>query len=174
MKGFMPAEDESEAENDTNATHLWVVLWRATRAVEQNAMRSVAALGLGISDFAVLELLLHKGAQPVNVIGQRVLLTSGSITTAIDRLESRELVHRTTEPHDRRTRLVHLTGQGKRLITQAFRRHACDIKETVAVLEPGERVELTRLLKKVGLFAAARLTGKEDESGANAEVHRSS
>ena len=43
-----------------------------------------------MSDFAVLEALLHKGAQPVNVIGKRVFLTSGSITTAIDRLEFTE------------------------------------------------------------------------------------
>jgi MarR family 2-MHQ and catechol resistance regulon transcriptional repressor len=167
MKGFMAVEDVSELKNETSATHLWVVLWRAARAVEQNAMSSVATLRLGLSDFAVLELLLHKGAQPVNVIGQRILLTSGSITTAIDRLESRKLVYRTTHPDDRRARLVHLTSQGKRLIAQAFRQHARDMEETAAVLDSDERVQLTRLLKKVGLFATARLTAKE-------EVHRSS
>lgn len=172
----MAADTHSEIQNETSATHLWVVLWRATHAVEQNARSSVAALGLGLSDFAVLELLLHKGAQPVNVIGQRILLTSGSITTAIDRLELRKLVYRTTRPDDRRTRLVHLTSRGERLIAHAFRQHTRDIEETVAVLEPGERVELTRLLKKVGLFAAARLRAEESQSGAGAErqVHRSS
>jgi MarR family 2-MHQ and catechol resistance regulon transcriptional repressor len=169
----MPADGDSELENDASATHLWLVLWRATRAVEENAMASVAALGLGLSDFAVLELLLHKGAQPVNVIGQRILLTSGSITTAIDRLESRKLVYRTPHPNDRRARLVHLTSQGKRLITQAFRQHARDMEETVAVLEPAERVQLTRLLKKVGLFAAARIA-EEDQSGASTAAHRRS
>lgn len=169
----MAADNDSELENETSATHLWVVLWRAARAVEQNAIGSVAALGLGLSDFAVLELLLHKGAQPVNVIGQRILLTSGSITTAIDRLESRKLVYRTTHPDDRRARLVHLTSRGERLIAHAFRQHARDMEETVAVLEPDERVELTRLLKKVGLFAAARLTA-EGRSSAGAEFHQKS
>lgn len=150
-------EGALELENETSATHVWLVLWRAARAVEQNAMSSVAALGLGLSDFAVLELLLHKGAQPVNVIGQKILLTSGSITTAIDRLESRKLVHRTPHPDDRRARLVHLTSKGKRLIADAFRQHARDMEETMTVLEPGERLVLTRLLKKVGQFAAGRL-----------------
>jgi MarR family 2-MHQ and catechol resistance regulon transcriptional repressor len=58
----------------------------------------VSALGLGGSDFAVLEVLLHKGPEPVNIIGKKVLLTSGSITAAVDRLESRKLVRRTADP----------------------------------------------------------------------------
>jgi MarR family 2-MHQ and catechol resistance regulon transcriptional repressor len=149
---------QSESKNDPSATHVWLVLSKAARAVEQNARNSVAGLGLGLSDFAVLEALLHKGAQPVNVIGKRVLLTSGSITTAIDRLESRNLVRRTPHPEDQRARLVQLTGRGKRLIENAFRQHALDMEETMAVLTPTERVELTRLLKKAGLFAAARLS----------------
>jgi MarR family 2-MHQ and catechol resistance regulon transcriptional repressor len=82
--GFMPPKRAS-------AVHVWLVLWKAAHAVEQNAANSVSALGLGLSDFAVLESLLHKGPQRVNVIGQKILLTSGSITTAIDRLESRKL-----------------------------------------------------------------------------------
>jgi hypothetical protein len=53
--------------SNASATHVWVVLWKAARAVEENAMTSVAGLGLGLSDFAVLEVLLHKGPQPVNV-----------------------------------------------------------------------------------------------------------
>jgi MarR family 2-MHQ and catechol resistance regulon transcriptional repressor len=109
-----------------------------------------------LSDFAVLEVLLHKGPQPVNVIGKKVLLTSGSITTAIDRLEKRKLVNRAAHPEDRRARLVELTDKGRRLIEAAFRQHALDMEETIAVLTPSERRQFIRLLKKVGLFAAVR------------------
>lgn len=148
----------SESTTDVSAMHVWLVLWKAARAIEQNAISSVSALGLGLSDFAVLEVLLHKGPQPVNVIGKKVLLTSGSITSAIDRLESRDLVHRTAHPGDGRARLVELTGKGKRLVEGAFRRHARDMEETMQVLTPGERAELIRLLKKAGIFAASRLS----------------
>jgi MarR family 2-MHQ and catechol resistance regulon transcriptional repressor len=110
---------------------------------------------LGLSDFAVLEVLLHKGPQPVNTIGQKILLTSGSITTAIDRLESRKLVRRTSHPEDRRARLVELTKDGRKLIECALRRHALDMEETIAVLPPDERAELIRLLKKLGKYAAS-------------------
>jgi MarR family transcriptional regulator, 2-MHQ and catechol-resistance regulon repressor len=165
-KGFMPAKRDLKSESDASATHVWLVLWKAARAVEQNAISSVSGLGLGLSDFAVLEVLLHKGAQPVNVIGKKVLLTSGSITTAIDRLESRKLVHRTPHPEDQRARLVQLTGRGKRLIEDAFQQHVFDMEKTMAVLTPGERLELTCLLKKLGVFAAARLSDrKERQSG---------
>lgn len=136
--------------------HLWLILWKASRAVEQNAKNSVSKLGLGVSDFAVLEMLLHKGPQPVNVIGKKVLLTSGSISTAIDRLESRKLVRRTPHPEDQRTRLVELTEKGAKLIECAFRQHARDMETTVAVLTPGERRQLIGLLKKLGTFAAGK------------------
>src|SRR6266850_5555421 len=98
------------------ATRVWMVLWKASHAIEQNAVRSVSALSLGLSEFAVLEVLLHKGPQPVNVIGKKVLLSSGSITAAVDRLESKNLVRRTADPQDRRARIVHLTETGKQLI----------------------------------------------------------
>ena len=106
-------------ESEVSATRLWLILWKASRALEQNAIDSVAGLDLGLSDFAVLEVLLHKGPQPVNVIGKRVLLTSGSITAAVDRLELRKLVRRTADPQDGRSRIVQLTDAGKRLIEKA-------------------------------------------------------
>ena len=143
--------------SETGAPHVWLVLSRAARAIQQNAINSVLGLGLGLSEFAALEVLLHKGPQPVNVIGKKVLLTSGSITAAIDRLESRNLVRRTADLQDRRARIVHLTESGKRLIEDAFQRHAIDMEETLSVLRPVERAELVRLLKKAGLWAAARL-----------------
>ena len=146
------------------ATHVWIVLWKASHAIEQNAIRSVSALGLGLSEFAVLEVLLHKGPQPVNVIGKKVLLSSGSITAAVDRLASRKLVRRTADTADGRARIVELTKKGRRLITHAFQQHANDMEETIAVLRSSERTDLVRLLKKAGMWAAARLEGNNDSS----------
>jgi MarR family 2-MHQ and catechol resistance regulon transcriptional repressor len=118
-------------------------------------------LGLGLSEFAVLEVLLHKGPQLVSVIGRKVLLSSGSITAAVDRLESKKLVRRTADTEDLRARLVHLTERGRRLIERAFQQHAMDMEETMAVLRSSERTELVRLLKKAGMWAAARLDEKQ-------------
>ena len=146
------------------ATRVWVVLWKAAHAIEQNAIRSVSTLGLGLSEFAVLEVLLHKGPQPVNVIGKKVRLTSGSITAAVDRLESKKLVRRTADSGDLRARVVQLTRKGRRLIARAFQQHAIDMEETLIVLRSGERTELVRLLKKAGMWAAARLEGHDGKN----------
>lgn len=143
--------------SDASAVRVWLILSKASRAVERNAARSVAALGLGLSDFAVLEVLLHKGPQSVQVIGKKVLLMSSSITAAIDRLESKSLVEKSVDPLDLRSRIVDLTTKGRQLIEAAFQRHAADMEEVMAVLQSSERIELIRLLKKVGIWAAARV-----------------
>jgi MarR family transcriptional regulator, 2-MHQ and catechol-resistance regulon repressor len=152
---------DTERPSEESATRVYLVLWRTTKAIEENAARSVSTLALGHSDFAVLEVLLHKGPQPVNTIGKKVLLTSGSITAAVDRLESKKLLRRTSDPRDRRSRIIELTETGRRLIERAFQKHAMDMEETMAVLRSGERKELIRLLKKVGMWAAARLDDKQ-------------
>jgi MarR family 2-MHQ and catechol resistance regulon transcriptional repressor len=139
----------------TSGIHLWLVLWKAYEALRGHAERNIAGLGLCLSDFGVLEMLLHKGPAPVNAIGQRVFLTSGSITAAVDRLETKGLVRRGEDPADRRTRVVHLTGEGRKLIEEAFARHAEAMEAAAGGLNAAERAEAVALLKKLGLFAAA-------------------
>ena len=133
------------------AIHVWLILWKAAKAMEQTALRSISRLGLGLSDFAILELLLHKGSQPVNVIGKKVLLTSGSITSAVDRLEAKKLVHREHAAGDKRSRIVALTPAGRRVIMKAFRRHALDMEQALERLPPRDRSNLVRLLKKAAI-----------------------
>jgi len=117
---------------------------------------SVSQLEICGSDFAVLEALLHKGPLPVNEIGRKVLLTSGSITVAVDRLEARGLVERRAHGTDRRARVVHLTKEGKKTIAHAYADHAADMERLASdSLNRKERAILIRLLKQIGYAAAA-------------------
>ena len=104
-------EQRLESLTGGSGVHVFLVLWKATRAVEAYAEKSISQLEMCGSDFAVLEALLHKGPLPVNEIGRKVLLTSGSITVAIDRLETKGLVERRAHGTDRRARIVHLTRE---------------------------------------------------------------
>lgn len=133
--------------------HLWLVLMKAHRALSRHAIRSIEPSGLGSSDFAVLEVLLNKGPQKVSEIGRRVALTSGSITTAIDRLEKRGLVVRELEDADRRSRIVCLTPQGRARIGEVFAQHEAALETASAGLTRTERKALIALLKKLGLAA---------------------
>lgn len=135
--------------------HVWLVLWKAAQAVESYAKGSIVNLELCGSDFAVLEALLHRGALPINEIGKKVLLTSGSITTAVDRLEKKGLVERRAAKDDRRAKIVHLTSDGRKLITRAFAEHAADMERLAGDLSRAERATLIRLLKKIGYKAVA-------------------
>jgi MarR family 2-MHQ and catechol resistance regulon transcriptional repressor len=139
-----------------SGVHVFLVLWKATRAVEAYAEKSISQLEMCGSDFAVLEALLHKGPLPVNEIGKKVLLTSGSITVAVDRLEAKGLVERRAHDTDRRARIVHLTKEGRKLITRIYADHAADMEQLTAVsLTRSERETLISLLKKIGYAAAA-------------------
>jgi len=141
--------------------HVFLVLWKAARAVESFAENSVAGLEMCGSDFAVLEALLHKGPLPINEIGKKVLLTSGSITVAVDRLEAKKLVERRASDSDRRAKIVHLTKGGRELIARSYAEHAADMERLAAAsLSKTERETLIRLLKKIGYEAVHK--NKED------------
>ncbi len=142
--------------------HTWLVLWKATHAVEACAHASIEGTGLCMSDFAILESLLHKGPLAVSALGRKVLLTTGSITTAVDRLVRRGLVTRHDDPSDRRVRLVQLTPEGRRLIKPAFAQHERDVEEVVSVLDPRERATLVALLRKLGRHAEATMGSAGD------------
>ncbi len=146
------------------APRLWMVLSRCYRAVSQVAERSIAEAGLCLSDFAALEALLHKGPLTITEIQARVLLASGSMTAAVDRLEKKGLVVRRSTPADRRAKVVGLTPEGKRVVEAAFRRHAAELEAAMAVLTGAEKRQLHGLLKKLGLFAAGAETGKNTET----------
>ncbi len=142
----------------TTGLHLWLILWKAYDALRTHAERHIESLGIGLSDFAVLEALLHKGPLPVNAIGSLIRLTSGSITTAVDRMESKGLVERRNDPGDRRTRVVYLTASGRNLISCAFADHVQAMEGAASGLTAAERAQAIALLKKLGLRAQEIVT----------------
>ena len=143
---------------DSSGVHVWLVLMKAHRSLVRHAERSIVTLDMCISDFGVLEVVLHKGPQSVSEIGRRVDLTSGSITTAIDRLETRGLVARAAHASDRRARVVHLTRDGRARITRVFASHKDAMDRAADGLSKAERGTLIELLKKLGTAAERQLT----------------
>ena len=164
--GRTPAEWGAvrERSGDGSGVHVWLVLMKAHRSMVRHATMSIVSLDVGISDFAVLEVLLHKGPQSVGEIGRRVNLTSGSITTANDRLEQRGLVARAAHASDRRARVVHLTPTGKTRITHVFATHKEAMDRAAHGLSKAERGTLIELLKKLGTTAERQLSEGDMES----------
>jgi MarR family transcriptional regulator, 2-MHQ and catechol-resistance regulon repressor len=135
--------------------HVWLVMLKAMRALTRYATAGIDETGLGLSDFGVLELLLHEGPLPVNTIGPIVDLTPGSISIAVDRLVGKGLVTRVESAEDRRVRIVALTSRGKELIVSAFRKHSAQMKRVLSELSAEELRSLEVALKRLGKRAAA-------------------
>jgi MarR family 2-MHQ and catechol resistance regulon transcriptional repressor len=137
--------------------HAWLVMMKAVQAVTRYGLAELEESGLGVSDFAVLEVVLHKGPLPVNVIGPKVNLTPGSISVAVDRLVAKGLVSRVECPEDRRVRLVDLTPRGRRVIGPIFQAHVATMEKVFAGLSPDELRQLEQQLKRVGRQAESLL-----------------
>ena len=133
-----------------SGSHLFLLFWKASHAAMRYDHQSIAAQGFAtLSDYAVLEVLLHKGSLPVNAIGEKVLLTSGSMTTAVQRLEKKWLVVRERSEGDARVVLVHLTNEGMSLIQEAFTVHAEDLDELFIEFSEDERIQFAGLMRKL-------------------------
>jgi MarR family transcriptional regulator, 2-MHQ and catechol-resistance regulon repressor len=136
------------------SVHTWLILGKAYRTLLRPLLaHHQKESELNLTDFGILEVLLHKGPQPVNVIGPKVDLNPGSISVAVDRLYERGLVNREESPDDRRIRVVSLTKEGRKLISAAFRRHAELIETLFSVLSADDQAQLQTLLRKLGRHA---------------------
>src|SRR5246500_5945479 len=135
---------------DSTGVHVWLVFMKAFQALLPHAAQSIERTQLGDSDFRVLEVLLHKGALPVNTIGPIVNLTPGSISIAVERLVEKGLVSRVESAEDRRVRMVALTPAGKNLIVAAFKKHTAQMRRVFSTLSAGELRDFEMALKKIG------------------------
>ena len=135
-------------------------MMKAMRALTRYAAAGIEETGLGLSDFGILEALLHKGPLPVNTIGPIVDLTRGSISIAVDRLFEKGLVSRVESGEDRRVRIVALTPRGRDLIVPAFRKHSVQMRKVFRDLSQEQLHGLEAALKKVGKHAAALMEEK--------------
>jgi MarR family 2-MHQ and catechol resistance regulon transcriptional repressor len=135
----------------TRALKTYVKLMRATESITARIHRQLSTFGLTFSQFGVLEALYHLGPMSQSEIGQKILRSSGNMTMVIDNLEKRELVRRERNQADRRFFIIHLTDEGKKLISGIFPSHAAEIARELDVLSPTEQQTLGRLCKKLGL-----------------------
>ena len=133
---------------------MWVVLSRAFQAVQEHTVADQERNALSAGEFAVLEVLFHKGPMLLVEVQRRVLVSSGGITYLVDRLVRKGLVERRPCSHDRRAAYAALTPEGERMIGSIFPAHAEAIAHAVAGLTDAEKKQAIRLLKKLGIHAA--------------------
>ncbi len=130
---------------------LFIVLSRAQKAINETTNQFFQQNGLNPTEFAVLELLYHKGRQPLQQIGNKILLASGSITYVVDKLEKRGYLNRISCATDRRVTYAEVSEKGAAFMAEIFPKHEQQLHEMMSVLSPEEKEQLIELVKKLGL-----------------------
>jgi MarR family 2-MHQ and catechol resistance regulon transcriptional repressor len=138
------------------ALKLFIVLSKANRSIANRVEEDIRSHELNPTEFAVLELLYHKGEQPIQQIGKKVLLASGSITYVVDKLEKKDYLTRKPCPNDRRVTYAKITDSGKKLMDHIFPQHEKAIQEIFSALSIDEKTIMIDLLKKLGHDAEAK------------------
>ncbi|WP_010276979.1 MarR family winged helix-turn-helix transcriptional regulator [Paenibacillus senegalensis] len=148
----MTRSPSHDAQDDLSLK-LLIVLTRAHRSVADRLKRDIQQYGLNMTEFAVLELLFHKGEQPIQHIGKKILLASGSTTYVVDQLEKKSLLKRKMCPNDRRVTYAVITEEGSKLMQEIFPRHRETIQSMFSCLSGEEKQTMIRLLKTMGIHA---------------------
>jgi MarR family 2-MHQ and catechol resistance regulon transcriptional repressor len=152
------------------ALKLWVVLARAHAAVARHSTADLVRHGLSPGEFGILEALYHKGPMLLGEVQRKILASSGGVTYLVDRLEKQGLVRRRESPDDRRARFAALTPAGEAFIARIFPAHADAIVHATAGLSEREKRTAIRLIRKLGLAAAAA----EPAAARETKPHRAS
>jgi MarR family 2-MHQ and catechol resistance regulon transcriptional repressor len=152
-------------DDERQALDAYVKLMRAAESVTALLLPRLAAAGLTMGQFGVLEALHHMGPLAQHELGGKLLRSSGNVSVVVDNLERAGLVQRTRRAEDRRVVDVSLTPAGAALIGELFPRHAVALTEAMSALEPSDQEELGQLCRTLGFAARSRLAVAELDGG---------
>lgn len=138
-------------ENQERALKLFIVLSRASKVILEESNELIEQYDLNPTEFGVLELLYHRGQQPIQKIGQKILLQSGSMTYVVNQLQEKGFVERNHCEKDKRITYIAITDNGIELVESIFPNHAEKITEIMAALTIEEQEVAIELIKKLGL-----------------------
>ena len=134
----------------------FTVVFRAYQSIQDATKKDLLQYGLNQTEFGVLEFLYHRGEQPIQVLGKKILIASSSITYVVDKLEEKGFVCRRSCPKDRRVTYAVLTTEGQMLMDRIFPEHEKKINEIFEVLTEQEVDSMMDSLKKVGINATKK------------------
>jgi MarR family 2-MHQ and catechol resistance regulon transcriptional repressor len=90
----------------------FLLLMQTSKAIQERIRDEMSIYNLSITEFSVLEVLYFQGKQTIQQIGNRILISSGSMTYVIDKLEQKGIIKRNDCKEDRRVIHITLTAEG--------------------------------------------------------------
>lgn len=135
---------------EITALDAYIKLMRAAESVTARAHDLLPA-DLTLTQFGVLEALLHRGPLCQSALAKKLLKSAGNLTLVVNNLEKAQLVVRERSDTDRRYITVALTAKGRRFITALFPKVCRRITTEMSALSASEQASLAALCKTVGL-----------------------
>ncbi|PEJ59111.1 MarR family transcriptional regulator [Bacillus sp. AFS002410] len=127
----------------------FLLLMQSSKAIHDRIKKELAKINISITEFSVLEVLYQRGKQTIQQIGNSILVSSGSMTYIIDKLEQRGLLIRSDCPDDRRMIHVTLTVDGNGLMDEIMPKYDVIVNQMFELLSSDEAELLVKLLTKV-------------------------
>lgn len=134
----------------------FVGIKRTDNILEKIVKKDAQQYGLNISEFAVMELLYHKGGQPINRIQERILIANSSTTYVLDKLQQKGYITRERDEHDKRSMQAVLTTEGNELIEKIFPAHSELLTSLFSDLSDEELTAFRETLKKISANAQVK------------------
>ena len=129
-------------------------LVRAYQAFEAYSQSHIRDMGLTPSQFDVIATLGGTNGMSMGEVAEKTLVTKGTLTGIIDRLEQKKLVRREVPEGNRRSFTLVLTTEGEKLFEEIFPIHIAHLKERFQQLDHQEMEQLRSLLRKFrGIFS---------------------
>ncbi|MGG3468432.1 MarR family transcriptional regulator [Neobacillus pocheonensis] len=127
----------------------FLVLMQTSKTIHDCIKEEMTKNKLSITDFSVLEVLFQKGKQTIQQIGNCILISSGSMTYVIDKLEQKGLLCRNACPDDRRVIHVTLTHEGNQMMEEIMPKYHELVDHMFDALNDDEAETLVQLLNRV-------------------------
>ena len=108
-------------------------LVRAYQAFESYSATQIRTLGLTGSQFDIIATLGNTEGMNFKDLGEKTLITKGTLTGVVDRLEGKSLVRRVASLSDGRSQVVQLTREGEKLFAKVFPAHLCHLEQVFTV-----------------------------------------
>jgi MarR family 2-MHQ and catechol resistance regulon transcriptional repressor len=136
-------------------------LSRTYQAFEVYSAAHVRMLGLTPAQFDIIVTLGNTAGMTAGELGEKTLITKGTLTGVVDRLVDKKLVRRIAKPGDGRCQIVQLTSQGEKLFARIFPAHLAHMEHAFVKLTQKELAGMTENLRRLrGLFATAHSSKK--------------
>lgn len=131
------------------------------QAFEVYSSAHVRSLALTPAQFDIIATLGNTPGMSPKELGEKTLITKGTLTGVVDRLTDKKLVRRIASPSDGRCQIIQLTAQGEKAFARIFPAHLAHMERAFAKFSPKELAEMTaslRLLRET--FASAHRSSK--------------